>query len=61
MLCFAADGNGADEVDDYKFYKGRQTGVAFTEERLKKFWGEKFDIVELRKGKNIVEPEMCES
>ena len=61
MLCFAADGNGADEVDDYKFYKSRQTGVAFTEERMKKFWGEKFDIVELRKGKNIVEPEMWES
>ncbi|MDE5599049.1 MAG: hypothetical protein K2J04_14630 [Lachnospiraceae bacterium] len=61
MLCFAADGNGADEVDDYEFYKSRQTGVAFTEERLKEFWGEKFDIVELQKGKNIVQPEMWES
>ena len=61
LLCFAADGDGADEVDDYEFYKSKQTGVAFTEERLKAFWGQKFDIVELRKGVNIVEPHMWES
>lgn len=61
LLCFAAGGNGADEVDDYEFYKSKQTGVAFTEERLKEFWGEKFDILELRKGKNIVEDQMWES
>ena len=61
LVCFAAGGNGADEVDDYEFYKSKQTGVAFTEERLRGFWGQKFDIVELRKGKNIVEPQMWES
>ena len=53
--------DGAEEVDDYEFYKSKQTGAAFTEERLRAFWGEKFDIVELRKGENIVEPEMWES
>ena len=31
------------------------------EERLKEFWGEKFDVVELRKGENIVEDQMWES
>ncbi|MDE5700125.1 MAG: class I SAM-dependent methyltransferase [Lachnospiraceae bacterium] len=61
LLCFAAGEDGADEVGDYEFYKSKQTGVAFTEERLKIFWGEKFDFVELRKGENIVEPQMWES
>lgn len=61
LLCFAAGEDGADEVDDYAFYKGRQTGAAFTEERLKAFWGEKFDIVDLRKGENIVDNQMWES
>ena len=61
LLCFAAGEDGADEVDDYDFYKSRQTGTAFTEERLKEFWGEKFDVVELRKGENIVESQMWES
>ena len=48
-------------VDDYEFYKCKQTGVAFTEERLKEFWGEKFDVVDLRKGENIVDNQMWES
>lgn len=61
MLCFAAGEEGADEIDDYEFYKSRQTGVAFTPERLKEFWGERFDIIELRKGENIVTPQMWES
>ena len=61
LLCFAAGEEGADEVDDYEFYKSRQTGVAFTAERLKAFWGERFDILELRKGENIVTPQMWES
>ena len=61
LLCFAAGGDGADEVDDYEFYKSKQTGVAFTEERLKAFWGEKFDIIELQRGEDIVESQMWES
>lgn len=61
LLCFAAGEDGADEVDDYEFYKSKQTGAAFTEERLKEFWRERFDIIELRKGENIVEPQMWES
>lgn len=55
LLCFAAGEDGADEVDDYDFYRRKQTGVAFTEERLKEFWGEKFDVVDLHKGENIVD------
>ena len=61
LLCFAAGEDGADEVDDYEFYKGRQTGAAFTQERLKEFWGDRFDVMELRKGENIVEEQMWES
>lgn len=61
LVCFAAGEDGADEVDDYEFYRSKQTGVAFTEERLKDFWGEGFEVVELRKGENIVENEMWES
>ncbi len=37
LLCFAAGEDGADEVDDYEFYRSKQTGVAYTEERLKEF------------------------
>ena len=48
-------------MDDYEFYRSKQTGVAFTEERLKNFWGEKFDVVDLRKGENIVDNQMWES
>lgn len=61
LLCFAAGEDGADEVDDYAFYRRKQTGVAFTEERLKKFWGEKFAVVDLRKGENIVDDQIWES
>ena len=61
LLCFAAGEDGADEVDDYDFYRRKQTGVAFTEERLKEFWGEKFDVVDLHKGENIVDNQMWES
>ncbi len=61
LLCFAAGEDGADEVDDYEFYKCRQTGTAFTRERLKEFWKLKFDIKELRKGENVVEARMWES
>ncbi len=61
LLCFAAGKDGADEVDDNEFYRSRQTGVAFTEERLKEFWGETFDAVDLREGENIVNDQMWES
>lgn len=61
LLCFAAGEDGADEVDDYDFYKSRQTGTAFTDERLKEFWGEIFDVVELRKGENVADSRMWES
>lgn len=61
LLCFAAGEDGADEVDDYEFYRRRQTGAAFTEERLKAFWGEKFDAADIRKGENIADNEMWES
>ncbi len=61
LLCFAAGADGADEVEDYEFYRSRQTGTAFTEERLNTFWGEKFEILELRKGENIIESQMWES
>ena len=61
LLCFAAGKDGADEVDDYEFYRSKQTGAAFTKERLKEFWGEKFDIIELREGENIVGDQMWES
>jgi hypothetical protein len=30
---------GVDEVDDYDFYRSRQTGAAFIEKRLRDFWG----------------------
>ena len=61
LLCFAAGEDGADEVDDYEFYRSRQTGAAFTEERLKEFWGETFEAADLRKGENIVNEQMWES
>lgn len=61
LLCFAAGEDGADEVNDYEFYRRKQTGVAFTEERLKAFWGENFDVVNLRKGESIVDSQMWES
>lgn len=61
LVCFAAGEDGADEVDDYMFYQTKQTGAAFTEQRLREFWEERFDIVELRKGDNIKDPEMWES
>lgn len=61
LLCFAAGEDGADEVDDYEFYRSKQTGVAFTEARLREFWGDKFDVVELRKGENILDDQMWEN
>lgn len=61
LLCFAAGEDGADEVDDYEFYRSKQTGTAYTEERLKEFWGEKFEVAVLRKGENVIDDQMWES
>ncbi len=61
LLCFAAGEDGADEINDYEFYRSRQTGTAFTGERLREFWGEKFEIAKIRKGENIVDSYMWES
>ena len=52
LCCFAAGENCADEVDDYEFYKSRRCGVAFSEERLREFFGNKFDVIEIRKYEN---------
>lgn len=52
-LCCFAEGEGcADEVNDYEFYKGRRTGVAFSKERLEEFFGNMFDVIEIRRYKN---------
>lgn len=61
LVCLSADGGGAEEVDDYDFYKSKQTGAAFTEEKLRRFWGEGFEIIEIRKGEDIAQPQMWES
>lgn len=61
LTCFAAGGEGADVIEDYEFYQNRQTGTAFTPERLTTFWKEKFEIVELRKGEDIAQPQAWES
>jgi len=54
LTCFAWGANCADEVDDWAFYGDRHVGVAFTEERLRAFFGPKFDIVYIRKYRNGV-------
>lgn len=45
LYCFAAGGNGGDEVDDYEFYHSRLTGVAFSEDRLRSFWETGFECI----------------
>lgn len=52
LCCFAEGENCADEVDDYEFYKKRRTGVAFSRERLSEFFGNMFDVIEIRRYKN---------
>lgn len=52
LCCFAEGENCADEVDDYEFYKERRTGVAFSKERLCEFFGNMFDVIEIRRYKN---------
>jgi len=55
LSCFAWGENCADEVDDREFYNSEfRAGVAFTEERLRSLFGEKFEAVYIRKYKNGV-------
>lgn len=49
LLCFAADAGGADETDDLQFYLQRNTGIAFSEQRIRKFFNADFDIVSIDK------------
>ena len=55
LCCFAEGENCADEVDDYEFYKRRRTGVAFSQERLCEFFGNMFDVIEIRRYKNGID------
>lgn len=49
LLCFSADAGGADEVDDLQFYLKRNTGVAFSEQRIRNFFSDDFDIISIDK------------
>ena len=49
LLCFAADAGGADEVDDMQFYLGRNTGTAFSEQRIRSFFSSDFEIISIDK------------
>lgn len=48
LLCFSADAGGADELDDLEFYTKRNTGVSFSEQRIRRFFGEDFDILSVK-------------
>jgi len=53
LVCFAWGENCADEVDDWEFYNsGFHAGVAFTEERLRELFNEKFEVIYIRKYRN---------
>lgn len=54
LTCFAWGEDCADEVDDWAFYNEPRTGVAFKEERLRTFFGQVFDVIEIRRYKNGV-------
>ena len=56
LLCFSADEDGAEELDDLEFYTKRNTGVAFSEQRLRDFFGSDFEIISIEKrGQEITE------
>ena len=56
LLCFSADEGGAEELDDLEFYTKRNTGVSFSEQRLRDFFGSNFDIISIEKrGEEITE------
>lgn len=47
LLCFSAEAGGAEQLDDMQFYLKRNTGVAFTKQRIIDFFGPVFDIVSI--------------
>ncbi|MBO4748847.1 MAG: class I SAM-dependent methyltransferase [Lachnospiraceae bacterium] len=49
LLCFSADEEGAEELDDLEFYTKRNTGVSFSEQRLRDFFGSDFEIISIEK------------
>ena len=56
LLCFSADEGGAEELDDLEFYTKRNTGVSFSEQRLRDFFGSDFEIISIEKrGQEITE------
>jgi SAM-dependent methyltransferase len=56
LLCFSADEGGAEELDDLEFYMKRNTGVSFSEQRLRDFFGSDFEIISIEKcGQEITE------
>ncbi|MBO4783585.1 MAG: class I SAM-dependent methyltransferase [Lachnospiraceae bacterium] len=56
LLCFSADEGGAEELDDLEFYTKRNTGVSFSEQRLKSFFGSDFEIISIEKrGQEVTE------
>ena len=56
LLCFSADEDGAEELDDLEFYTKRNTGVAFSEQRLRDFFSSDFEIISIEKcGHEITE------
>lgn len=61
LYCFAAGGDGGDEVDDYEFYHSRVTGVAFSEDRLKNFWGSMFEVIYIQNCKQLTTAAMTEN
>ena len=57
LLCFAADAGGADEVDDLQFYTQRNTGVAFSEQRIRNFFNADFEVIGIEKCSQIISEE----
>ncbi|MBE5863422.1 MAG: class I SAM-dependent methyltransferase [Lachnospiraceae bacterium] len=56
LLCFSADEDGAEELDDLEFYTKRNTGVSFSEQRLRGFFDSDFEIISIKKrGQEITE------
>ena len=56
LLCFSADEDGAEELDDLEFYTKRNTGVSFSEQRLRDFFCSDFEIISIKKrGQEITE------
>ena len=49
LLCFSADEEGAEELDDLEFYTKRNTGVSFSEQRLRDFFDSDFEIISIEK------------